>query len=307
MHRHWAFSEMLAMPAEQTPVGSHQSTGLKTSALLALCTDDTLLYIVSYITNPKDLLQLALTCRRFVTKCVAAAPTVGQVGADVWSIVDEVARRWLVKKSQGCGWTLHLTPRHGAESWLGVMHQAQEMGPCCSVCKGPLGMQCYRIHCDRGLGCADGICAACFIWHRYYLCVGDDAPRGFGAAYSHRMVGCVSHTQAIELDDDDGTALPSVFHFCRCHEGCSGPELRRELADLRWSDLCQRLRESGALKPVLVPLAPGQWETMTDSQKTKYKQVEQRDEESRELLVELTASETQREHVLSVLVACAAE
>ena len=281
--------------------------------LLGLCTDEALLlHLLSYISTTKDLLRLALTCRCFAHKCIAAAPTpAGVAGADTWSIVDEAARQWLVAESQGCGWTLQRTPSHGAASWLAVMHQTQEMSSWrCYLCGGPLGMQCYRMHCDHALGCADGLCAACFRTQRQFLCVGEGAPRGFGAAYSHRMIGCVSHTEGMEMDDDDsysaGRPLPNVFYFCRCHEGRRGPELRRKLADRSWSDLCQRLRDSGALAATLVPLTPGQWETMTDSQKEERRRAEQRDEESSNLLAELTSepnSQNCRDHIISILVA----
>lgn len=287
-----------AMPAGQARAAS--------CPLLELCTDDTLLlHLLSYITAVTDLLRLALTCRRFAVKCIADAGSgAGAMGTlDAWSIVDEVARRWLVTKSEGCGWSVQRTPSHGAASWLAVMHQADEMASwCCSVCRGPLHMQCYRIRCDRGLGCEDGICAACFRSRRQFLCVGEEAPDGFGAAYSHRMIGCVSHTDGMELDDDDVASSVGVFYFCHCHEGSKGPALRRELAGLLKSDLCQRLRSSGALAPTLVPLTPGQREAMTDPQKAEREQMEKRDEESRNLLAELT-SNNQLDHIVAVLVA----
>ena len=96
---------------------------------------------------------------------------------------------------------------------------------------------------------------------------GDEAPRGFGSgAYSHRLIGCDSHAEGTEMDDDEGAALPSVVYFCRCHEGPGEPELRQQMASLHFSDLRRRLRNPGALKPVLVPLQLGDWEKMTGSQ-----------------------------------------
>jgi hypothetical protein len=294
--------------------------------LLELCTDDTLLLIACCVATAEDLLRLALTCRRFAAvwiaapsagggpalpaaEAAAAAAAAEAPAAEPWSLVEEAARRWLVTRSQGCGWIVRRIPHPpGLGSWLGVMHSLEELGDHCASCAGLLGLQCYRIHHDRGLGCADGLCVACFRSQRSFLCVGDDAPRGYGAAaYSHRMIGCVSHTGGSEMDDDDGADLPGVFYFCDCHEGPGGAELRRELAGVVWSDLCQRLRDSGALAPaLLVPLTPAERALLSDVQKSEYERAERRDEETLELLDELCSGIEQRDHIIRVLAAHAA-
>lgn len=291
--------------------------------LLELCTDDTLLLIACFVATAEDLLRLALTCRRFAAVWIAAPSAGGgpalpaaeaaavaaeAPAAEAWSLVEEAARRWLVARSQGCGWIVRRIPRPGLGSWLGVMHSLEELGDRCASCAGPLGLQCYRIHID-GYGCSDEHCVACFRSQRLFLlCIGDDAPSGYhGAAYSHRMIGCVSHTEGSEMDDDDGADLPGVSYFCHCHEGLGGAELRRELAGVVWSDLCQRLRDSGALGPtLLVPLTPAERALLSGVQKSEYERAERQDEETLELLDELCSGIEQRDHIIRVLAAHAA-
>ena len=74
-----------------------------------------------------------------------------------------------------------------------------------------------------------------------------------------------------------------------------------------WSDLCQRLRDSGALAPaLLVPLTPAERALLSDVQKSEYERAERRDEETLELLDELCSGIEQRDHIIRVLAAHAA-
>ena len=85
-------------------------------------TDDTLLHIASFLTNPWDLLRLQLTCPRFAAK-VIAAPSSGDgpaAAVQMLSIPEEAARMWVAGCSeQERGWV----PRRDLESWLGLMHE----------------------------------------------------------------------------------------------------------------------------------------------------------------------------------------
>lgn len=96
--------------------------------LTGLSNDGLLLPIASFLTTPRDLLCLGLTCTLFITKCIAkpavtrelpAAAVTGQT-QEPRSIVEEAARRWLLQCSkQEQGWV----PRRGQETVLGLMHE----------------------------------------------------------------------------------------------------------------------------------------------------------------------------------------
>eukprot|EP01046_Picozoa_sp_COSAG06_P007161 COSAG06_NODE_346_length_17038_cov_10.233721_4_plen_460_part_00 len=141
------------------PVGSSYSSSSSSSGsssspastgglpcMLELLTDDSLLSCAEALQSASDLACLALTCRRFSNRCIAAQhdadgallrgcalPTVaGAVprggGApptpETRSIVEEVARRWLDKASaQERGWV----PRKCQESWLSLLHEVEEL------------------------------------------------------------------------------------------------------------------------------------------------------------------------------------
>ena len=114
--------------------------------LLEVLVDDSLLlHCAQQLSTATDLLHLALTCRRFALRTTAAcgttrstvvdgepasreaAPVVSapqplQPSAEMWSIVEEVARRWLNNCSeQERGWV----PRRGGESWLSLMREVE--------------------------------------------------------------------------------------------------------------------------------------------------------------------------------------
>jgi hypothetical protein len=104
--------------------------------LLTATPDEAAIIIACALTDPGDLLRLAAACRRFFIKCIAAPPrptaarTTTSVGAaaaeatEVWSIVEEVGRRWIVDcNDQERGWV----PRRGRESWLGLMWEVESL------------------------------------------------------------------------------------------------------------------------------------------------------------------------------------
>eukprot|EP01046_Picozoa_sp_COSAG06_P029934 COSAG06_NODE_2813_length_6243_cov_7.236165_8_plen_353_part_00 len=84
-------------------------------------------------TGPKHLFWLALVCRRFAIKCIAAPPhrtgtasggtaAAAQQQAEMWSIIEEAARQWIgTCTNQEQGWV----PRRGRESWLGLMWEVE--------------------------------------------------------------------------------------------------------------------------------------------------------------------------------------
>jgi hypothetical protein len=102
--------------------------------LLTATPDEAAIIIACAITDPRDLLALAVACRRFFIKCITAAPqhdptpasggTVAAQQAERRAIVEEVARRWIAAcTDQERGWV----PRHGRESWLGLMWEVQAL------------------------------------------------------------------------------------------------------------------------------------------------------------------------------------
>ena len=105
--------------------GGNLVTGLTEHALL--------LRIATFLPSAKDMLRLGLTCSPFATKCIDAPPASNGAAAaavvaarppEVWSIVQEAARRWL----EGCsdqerGWV----PRLGRESWLWLMREVETL------------------------------------------------------------------------------------------------------------------------------------------------------------------------------------
>eukprot|EP01046_Picozoa_sp_COSAG06_P033170 COSAG06_NODE_3367_length_5442_cov_3.104810_2_plen_124_part_00 len=110
------------------------------AAVLDACTDDTLITIAVALSTPADLLRLGLTCRAaaqrfyFTTTSYSATsssavPSGGSGAAaaaaqhtEMWSIIEEVARRWIADcTDQERGWV----PRRGRESCLGLMWEVE--------------------------------------------------------------------------------------------------------------------------------------------------------------------------------------
>ena len=99
--------------------------------LLTATPDEAALIIACALTDPRDLLRLALVCRRFFIKCIAApshrrGPAASDAAAaeatEMWSIIEEAARRWIANcTDQERGWV----PRRGRESWLGLMWEVE--------------------------------------------------------------------------------------------------------------------------------------------------------------------------------------
>ena len=102
--------------------------------LLTATPAEVALRIAIALTDPRDLLHLALAVPpRFADKCIAAPPPPRNTSstaaaatpaqqAEMWSIVEEAARRRIaVCTDQEQGWV----PRHGRESWLGLMWEVE--------------------------------------------------------------------------------------------------------------------------------------------------------------------------------------
>ena len=101
--------------------------------LLTATPDEAAIIIAAALGSAADLLHLAAACRRFALKCIAAPspPRATASGssaaaaaqqAEMWSIAEEVARRWIVDcTDQERGWV----PRRGRESWLGLMWEVE--------------------------------------------------------------------------------------------------------------------------------------------------------------------------------------
>ena len=101
--------------------------------LLTATPDEAAIIIACALTDPRDLLHLTAACRRFFIKCIAAPPppcTTASIGtaaqqAEMWSIAEEAARRWIATEctDQEQGWV----PRRGRESWLGLMWEVESL------------------------------------------------------------------------------------------------------------------------------------------------------------------------------------
>jgi hypothetical protein len=104
--------------------------------LLTATPDEAALIVAAALADPEDLLRLARACRRFAIKCIAApaahrtaasgdgTAAAATQQAEMWSIAEEVARRWIANcTDQERGWV----PRRGRESWLGLMWEVQSL------------------------------------------------------------------------------------------------------------------------------------------------------------------------------------
>ena len=102
--------------------------------LLTATPDEAAIIIAAALGSATDLLRLAAACRRFALKCIAApsrapraaASSSGAAAAaqqaEMWSIAEEVARRWIIDcTEQERGWV----PRRGRESWLRLMWEVE--------------------------------------------------------------------------------------------------------------------------------------------------------------------------------------
>jgi hypothetical protein len=115
--------------APSTRSATHNATNLLTAT-----PDEAAIIVACALTDPGDLLRLAAACRRFFIKCIAAPPppsvtaasgsAAGAVATEMWSIAEEVARRWIAAcTDQEQGWV----PRRGRESWLGLMWEVESL------------------------------------------------------------------------------------------------------------------------------------------------------------------------------------
>jgi hypothetical protein len=112
------------------PAATRHATRDATNFLTAT-PDEAALLIACSLTSAGDLLRLAAACRRFFTRCIAAPPplctaasggTAAQQQAEMRSIAEEAARRWIATYTdQEQGWV----PRRGRESWLGLMWEVE--------------------------------------------------------------------------------------------------------------------------------------------------------------------------------------
>jgi hypothetical protein len=109
--------------------------------LLTATPDEAAIIIAAALGSAADLLHLAVACRRFALKYIAAPspPRAASSGAaaaaaaaaaqqaEMWSIAKEVARRWIADCThQERGWV----PRRGRESWLGLMWEVESLRRC---------------------------------------------------------------------------------------------------------------------------------------------------------------------------------
>ena len=94
-----------------------------TTCLLTATPDEAALLVALALPTALDRLHLALACRRYGWRIVAAAA--GAAAADGWSVAEESGRRWLVDgcSAQERGWA----PREGGASWLGVMWRVERL------------------------------------------------------------------------------------------------------------------------------------------------------------------------------------
>jgi len=83
--------------------------------------DETAIIIASFLPTAKDLLHLAMACRRYSIKIVARpASTAAGFSAAAWSFAEEAARRWIdAAPAEQQAWA----PRDGQQSWLQLMHE----------------------------------------------------------------------------------------------------------------------------------------------------------------------------------------
>ena len=99
--------------------------------LLTATPAEAAIIIACALTSAQDLLSLAVACRRFVIKCIAApaahrnATTAAAAQrAEIWSIAEEAAHRWIADcTDQERGWV----PRRERESWLGLMWRVERL------------------------------------------------------------------------------------------------------------------------------------------------------------------------------------
>jgi hypothetical protein len=102
--------------------------------LLTATPDEAAIIIACALASARDLRSLAVACRRFAIKRIAApvalhTPASGGAAAaaqqaEMWAIAEEAARRWIATcTDQERGWV----PRRGRESWLGLMWEVESL------------------------------------------------------------------------------------------------------------------------------------------------------------------------------------
>jgi hypothetical protein len=99
------------------PATTRRATRL-TTCLLTATPDEAALLVALALPTALDKLHLALACRRYGWRIVAAAAGAA-TGGGGWSVAEESGRRWLLDEcsAQERGWA----PREGGASWLGLM------------------------------------------------------------------------------------------------------------------------------------------------------------------------------------------
>jgi hypothetical protein len=106
---------------------------LDATNLLTATPAEAALLIACALIDPRDLLALAIAVPpRFANKCIAAPPPPPRTAAsdsaaqqaEMWSIIEEAARRWIAAcNDQEQGWV----PRRGRQSWLGLMWEVESL------------------------------------------------------------------------------------------------------------------------------------------------------------------------------------
>jgi hypothetical protein len=147
--------------------------------LLTGVTDDTLQHIVSFVPSAKDLLRLGLSCVRLGTRSVRDVDVAAAAPAQLWSIVEEEARRRLMKcTDQERGWV----PRRERESWLGLMRGVELLRRAAVF---------GRSHEENSIRSDDGSQATCSAYGRFsptYYAAASEAVMQVGRHYAQFTV-----------------------------------------------------------------------------------------------------------------------
>ena len=110
-----AWCRMQPMATTCTACGiAHRAT-----CLLTAIPEEAALLVALALPTAVDKLSLALGCRRYGWRGVAAAAAAAAAAGGGWSVAEESARCWLVEEctEQERGWA----PREGGASWLGLL------------------------------------------------------------------------------------------------------------------------------------------------------------------------------------------
>ena len=105
-----------------------RSAARRATCPLTAIPEEAALLVALALPTAVDKLSLALVCRRYGWRSVAAAAAATAAAAAAgggWSVAEESARCWLVEEctAQERGWA----PREGGASWLGLMWRVERL------------------------------------------------------------------------------------------------------------------------------------------------------------------------------------